>query len=324
MMLHVGSLQKFLFLAILLIPAAMADDQQGAGKQVAVEVSGSYFLQAGDEISVHSIQAKEISDKTYRLDRNGEINFPMAGVVKLAGYTVRDAEKLIADGLKKYYRDPDVEINVTAFHSEPISVLGAVGAPGIYQIKGEMTLLDALSGAGGVRGDAGPTVILTRQNQYGTISHRDARQTLNGQSVVEIDLKTLMDARNSTENISIQPHDVISVPAAQLVYVVGNVKHAGGFALGGRPTLSVLQAIALAEGLDPRAAPSKVQILRRGSTAEDRIPVDVKKILDGKAEDIVLHPNDILFVPSSTMKVITSRTIDAAIQIGTGLAIFHP
>ena len=121
----------------------------------------------------------------------------------------------------------------------------------------------------------------------------------------------------------IQPHDVISVPPAQLVYVVGNVKRAGGFALGGRPTLTVIQALALAEGLDPRAAPERARILRRGSGSDQQITVDMKKILAGKAEDVVLRPNDILFVPNSAMKTITTRSIEAAIQIGAGLAIFR-
>jgi polysaccharide export outer membrane protein len=145
-----------------------------------------------------------------------------------------------------------------------------------------------------------------------------------GESVVEIDLKVLTEAKDSTENIVIRPHDVISVPAAQLVYVVGSVKKGGGFALAGRPSLTVLQVLALCEGLDPRAAPDRARILRRGPDSEEQIPVNMKKIMAGKIEDVVLRPNDVLFVPTNTMKAITNRTIEAAIQIGTGLAIFHP
>ena len=103
--------------------------------------------------------------------------------------------------------------------------------------------------------------------------------------------------------------------------MVGNVKKAGGFALGGKPSLSVLQALALAEGLDPRAAGSRARILRPGQATTAQIPVDVKKILEGKAKTFVLRPNDILFIPSNAMKSVTMRTIEAAIQIGTGIAI---
>ncbi len=311
-------------LALLLMQAAVADTPPASDRKSPEDLPVAYTLTADDEITVHSLQAKEIADKTFRLDQNGEVKFPLAGVVHLGGSTVRQAEQSVAGALKTYYFDPDIAISVTARHSEPVSVLGSVGTPGVYQLKGQTRLLEALSAAGGVRGDAGPVVIVTRQNVYGLIPHRDARQTLAGESVVEIDVKSLTEARNSIENILIEPHDVISVPPAQLVYVIGNVKKAGGFALGGRPTLSVIQALALAEGLDPRAAPQRARILRRGSPGDQQILVDMKKILAGKTEDVVLHPNDILFVPSSAMKTITSRSIETAIQIGTGLAIFRP
>ena len=120
----------------------------------------------------------------------------------------------------------------------------------------------------------------------------------------------------------ILPHDVISIPSAQIVYVVGNVKHPGGFTLSGKSDLTVLQALSLAEGLDPRASPERTRIIRRTNLPEQQITIDLKKILAGKSEDLLLQPNDILFVPTSTAKVITSRSIEAAITIGTGLAIF--
>lgn len=315
---------RCLCLTLLWAPAVFADGKPSADKQSEPDVPAAYVLHSDDEITVRSLQVKEITDKTFRLDQNGEINAPLAGIVHLGGHTVREAENVLATAFRKYYFDPDIAISVAALHSEPVSVLGAVGTPSVYQLKGQMRLLDALSAAGGVRGDAGPTVIITRQSAYGPIPHRDARQDISGESTVEIDLKNLMEARSPDENIVIEPHDVISVPTAQLVYVVGNVKKAGGFALAGRPTLSVLQALALAEGLDPRAAPDRTRILRRGPTTEQQIPVDLKKILAGKAEDVVLRPNDILFVPNNTMKTISSRTIEAAIQIGTGILIFRP
>jgi polysaccharide export outer membrane protein len=222
-------------------------------------------------------------------------------------------------------QEPDIQINVVSFHIETVSVMGSVGTSGIYPIKGRMDLIEAISAAGGVRGDAGPTLVLTRQGVYGPIPHLGARQLLTGESVVEIDLHDLMQGQNTADNIPVKPHDVISVPAAQLVYVVGQVRRSGGFPLAGRPSLTAVQALGLAEWLDPRAAPKRVRILRRGGAGGDQqIPVDVKAILAGKQEDIVLRPNDILYVPSDAVKTITNRTIEAAIQIGTGLAIFHP
>ena len=288
------------------------------------ELSTTYVLHAEDEVTVHSLQAKELADKTFRLDQNGEVNLPMVGVIHLGGLTIRQAEKTLAASLKTYYVSPDIAVSVSALHTDSVSVLGSVGTPGIYQLKGQTHFLEALSAAGGVRGDAGDVAIITRQTVYGLLPLASARQTLTGESVAEVNLKSLMEAQDSKDNFVLEPHDVISIPAAQLIYVVGHVKRSGGFALGGRPQLSVIQALALAEGFDPTAAPSRAQVLRRSATMEQQIPVNMKKILAGKEEDVILRPNDILYVPSNAMKTITNRTIDAAIQIGTGLAIYHP
>jgi polysaccharide biosynthesis/export protein len=282
----------------------------------------AYVLEPGDEITVHSLQMKEMTDKTFRLDQEGQASLPLIGRVRLSGCTVVQAEELLIGRLKKFYIMPDAELDVSALHPESVSVIGAVGTPGIHQIKGRTTLLDALSAAGGVRGDAGPVVTITRRPAEGPIEHASARTMISGESRAEIDLKTLLEARNPRENVLVRPHDVISIPQAQVVYVIGNVRHPGGFPLGGKSDLSIIQALALAEGLDPRAAPDRARILRRRNGTEQQIAVNLKRVLVGKAEDLMLLPNDILFVPNSAAKAITNRTIEAAVQIGTGVAIF--
>src|SRR5260370_15449747 len=127
------------------------------------------------------------------------------------------------------------------------------------------------------------------------------------------------------ENILIQPNDVISVPRAELIYVVGEVKKAGGFPLDGHESLSVLRAISLSEGLLPTASPAGVRIHRGGQGVGERqeIAVDLKRILSGKAPDVSLQPDDILFVPSSASKKAGIRAIEAAIQLGTGVVIWR-
>jgi polysaccharide export outer membrane protein len=322
MMRSIGPALRVPCMGLLLMTAALADSQPSASTQSVNEVQ-PYVLHAEDEVSVRSLQAKEIADKTFRLDQNGEVNFPLAGVVHLGGNTVRDAEKALAAAFKTFYINPDIAITVTAFHSEPVSVLGAVGTPNVYQLKGRTRLIDALSAAGGARPDAGATVTITRRPEYGPIPMEGARQLLSGESVAEINLKSLLESRDSKENFLIEPHDVISVSAAQFVYVLGNVKRAGGYPLAGRPNLSVLDALALSEGADSRANLSKAQILRRSGPTPEQIPVDIAKILRGKAEDPTLQPNDVLFLPNNVMKTVTIRTIESAIQIGTGILIFH-
>jgi polysaccharide export outer membrane protein len=133
-----------------------------------------------------------------------------------------------------------------------------------------------------------------------------------------------MDATNPAENIPIKPDDIISVPKADLIYCIGSVKKPGGFVLGQEETLSALQVLSLAEGLDKAASPDKARIMRivPGSIVRAEIPVNLKRLMAGKAADLPLKSNDILFVPNSAAKSAFARTVEAAVQIGTGVAIY--
>jgi len=142
--------------------------------------------------------------------------------------------------------------------------------------------------------------------------------------VANVDVRSLMEARTPQDNIQVKPQDVISVPRAELVYVVGAVKRAGGFVLSEREHISVLQALSMAEGLDRVASASHAKILRGSDdAARQEIQVDVTRILAGKSRDIQLFANDILFVPTSAPKSAGLRSLEAAIQLATGVAIYR-
>jgi polysaccharide export outer membrane protein len=233
------SILRASFLMSLLVCTGLCDDTKSAGTETRADAnnSGAYILGVGDEITAHSLQVKELADKVFRLGQEGEVSFPLIGRVRLSGSSVPQAEELLILKLGKYYVQPDLELSVSNLHTEPVSVIGAVGASGVHQMKEKTTLLDALSLAGGVRPDAGSVVVITREPGYGPIPYANAHTSPSGESVAEINLKSLLDARDPVENVRVQPHDVIAIPTAQLVFVVGNVKHAGGFTLGGRPTV---------------------------------------------------------------------------------------
>jgi polysaccharide export outer membrane protein len=145
-----------------------------------------------------------------------------------------------------------------------------------------------------------------------------------GFGTANVSAKSLMDASDPRDNIIVEPTDVISVPRADLVYVVGAVNKSGGFVLNERASMSVLQAVSLAEGLEKTAAPKNAKIVRNGLTdKKQEIPVNLSKILSGNSPDMPLLANDILFVPNSNAKSATYRVLEAAIQTGTGIAIFH-
>jgi len=297
-------------------PAALADGDDIQG----------YVLGPEDKLTVKVLDLDEISDKdVYRVDTRGNLNLPVAGRVHVAGLTVEQAENQIESRLKAVLQNPAVTLSLNEFRPEPVSVLGAVKNPGVVQIVGRKTLYEVLSMAGGLNTDAGNTIKVTRAKKYGPLPLANAVDDSTGEyRVAQLNVRGVMEAQNPEENIPVLPHDVISVPKADLVYVVGCVKKSGGFVLSEREKISVLQALSLAEGLDHGAAPGSAKILRAVGTTENRveIPVDLRKILTGKGGDVALLANDILFVPSSVAKSAALRTIEAAIQVGTGIAIY--
>jgi polysaccharide export outer membrane protein len=285
-----------------------------------------YVLGPSDEIMIRAMDAEEISDKPFTIDSAGWLNLPMLGRVQAAGLTVGQLEAALTVRLKEFVWDARVAVTVTQYLSKPVSVIGALTNPGVQQLRTQKTLVDVLSLAGGLRPDAGSKITIQRQIERGVIPLPNARVDPTGHfSLAEVSVRSLIENAHPQDNILIEPNDVISVPRAEMVYVVGEVKKAGGFPLNDRETLSVLQAVSLAEGLQPTAAPGAVQILRSRQPAGGReeIAVNLKSIISGKTPDVKLQPEDILFIPGSTGKRAAIRGIEAAIQLGTGVVIWR-
>jgi polysaccharide export outer membrane protein len=204
-------------------------------------------------------------------------------------------------------------------------VLGAVRSPGTYQLQGQKTVVEVISLAGGFREDAGNTVKITREREWGTIPLSSASvDPQHNFSVAEVRIKEILEAKNPEDNILMMPHDVVTVPRGELVYVVGDVKKAGGFILTERSNMSVLQALSLAEGSQPTADTCHSKILRFEPGQEQRkeIAVNLKKILGGTSNDVPLQSGDILFVPGSAAKKAGMRSLEAVVQVATGLAVW--
>jgi polysaccharide export outer membrane protein len=142
---------------------------------------------------------------------------------------------------------------------------------------------------------------------------------------VEINLKRLLESGDSELNAPVYAGDVVKVTRAGVIYAVGAVNKAGGFVMKNNESLTVLQVIALSEGLTRYAKKSAVRIIRTNAESGQRqeIPVDVGKILDGKADDKVMQARDILFVPDSGSRRAIYRTSEAALSIMTGVIIWR-
>jgi polysaccharide export outer membrane protein len=287
-----------------------------------------YVLGPDDQILIRALEGLDLGDKPVLIGTNGNITLPLVGRIQAAGLTVEQLEGELASRLKAYVKEPQVSVTVTDFRSQPVSVFGAVTTPGVVQLRGRKTLYEVLSMAGGPRETAGSTISIVRLAENGVIPLPGASQDPTGRySSAELDMQEILGGKNPAANIEIKPHDVISVSQGtnRMVYVVGDVQRSGAFNLGGQRTISVLSAVSLAGGLGHTAKPEHALIFRPAPDGQkhQEIPVNIRQILIGKAEDIGLRPDDVLVVPTSSRKVFTvlvsgalAGAVSAAIYAG--------
>jgi polysaccharide export outer membrane protein len=263
---------------------------------------------AGDLLEVDLLDTPELSAKL-RVDEHGLVSLPLAGGLKVTEMTAEQA----AHAMESRFRDsdmviePHVAVTVLEYATQGVVVLGEVKNPGIYPLLGEHGLLDLISAAGGITPNAGKAV---------TITHRsDPEHPL----IVRVE-----SAPGSTAafNVGIEPRDIVMVSRAGIVYVVGDVGKPGGFLIENNDRLTVLQAIALAQGTNKTAALNRAKLIRKNPAGRQEVAVPLKNILNNKAPDQALADGDILFVPSSQQKNAAYRGMEAAIQIASGMAVY--
>jgi polysaccharide export outer membrane protein len=311
-----------------------------------------YRIGPEDVLTINVFEAQELN-REVRVSGSGEISLPLLGSVRAQGLTPRELEFVLEELLHRtYMKDPHVSVFVREMQSHPVSVMGAVRRPGVFQIRGSKTLLEVLSLAEGLADDAGETVIilrgaaltpepdpatdrtaLTQQSSsaaQSTGQMQAASSVLNGnpsisENAVQVNLKDLLESSDSRNNPIVHPGDIVKVTRAGVVYVIGEVRKPGGFALKSNESISVVQALALSEGLTRTAAKSNARIIRTDPKNGERkeTPLDLGKILTGKAPDPMLEAKDIVFVPNSAAKTTFGRGTEVAAQTLAGLLIFH-
>ncbi|HEX4067085.1 MAG TPA: polysaccharide biosynthesis/export family protein [Acidobacteriaceae bacterium] len=310
------------------VPDASAVDTVQASHAVTQAVDkGSYILGPGDRMTIQVFGADDFPNLPVEVDSDGAINAPMLGRVQVSGISVQTLEANLAHGYTKFFRNPEVSVTVTDYRSQPVTVIGSVNTPGVIQLRRPTRLMEVISEAGGLRADAGDKVLITRQsapnNAIGDPGSGDDRKFLSR----DIDLRKIIEGTDPSENVLVHPHDLITIPKAKMVYVVGEVGRPGGYVLDGHSsTLSVLQAIALAGGLTKTAKANETRILTPGpedSSKRQETTIDLRRILSSKAPDVNLHADDILFVPNSNSKSAGIRALQMALDVGTGLAIWR-
>jgi polysaccharide export outer membrane protein len=263
----------------------------------------------GDLLEISVYGAADFDKKEVRVSGNGDVILPLIGTQHVAGLDIDRAQQLIATKLAEgqFFNNPQVSIFVKEYATQGVSVLGEVQKPGVYPLLGARRLFDAISQAGGLTAKAGKVVTITRRE------HSSAPQTINLGN----------DLLASTEgNVEVQPGDTIMVSKAGIVYVVGDVKMPGGFVIE-NGKMTVLQALAMAQGANPTASLNSAKIIHNQDGKQQDTDIPLKKILSAKASDMPLQPEDILFVPGSAGRSVLRRSMEAIVQTATGVAIYR-
>jgi polysaccharide export outer membrane protein len=240
-----------------------------------------------DVIEIKVFQDPNLYTKMTVTD-DGRIAMPLIGKVDVSGLTPSEVETRIKGLLEKYINKPDVSVTVLEAGSKPISVIGAVMRPGTIGITGNITLIQAITQAGGLATGYGRTLYVLRTAANGLTEQ------------IAIDIDDLMVNGNPDLNLPLRPNDVINVPidASINIYVLGEVMHPGSVQFRRSQSPTLLQVLAAAGGPTDRA--SKRVILKRVvGGAEKTFHYDFKKIIDGRQNDVVLLDGDrIVFAES--------------------------
>ena len=254
-----------------------------------------YRIGFQDVVEVQVFRHPELSSR-YSVSSNGTIvlfrlDHPLMAVCK----TARELATDIANAYKeKYLRDPQVNVVAVEQKSQAVMVIGAVEHPGNFYLTRRVHLLEAIALAGGPNKESGTRMLVARTGSSSNCRSNDAEETDNSR-IALMDFK-IRDVQEGKSTIWMQPGDVVSVLAADIVYVYGNVMKQGSIKV--RDPITLTQAIASAEGLRPSTKKDHVRILRQkpGAFEREEFVFNLNEIDKGKVKDPYLEPNDIVAV----------------------------
>ncbi len=269
---------------------------------------------ADDLIGVTVYDSPELT-RTVRVSQDGDIYLPMVNEpIHAGGLYPESLEKVIAAVLTSDHVlvDPVVTVSIVEYRSRPITVVGAVKMPLTFQAAGNVTLLDAISRAQGLADNAGPEILVSRPAPI-----TDGKSSA---LVQRISIRGLLDGIDPALNLTLHGGEMIRIPEAGRIFVVGNVKKPGAFYITDGSESSVLKALALSEGLDSFSS-HMAYIYRNDDKGGDKkeIPIELKKIMDRKSTDVALLAGDILYIPNATGAKASLKVLEASIGLGSAL-----
>jgi len=266
-----------------------------------------------DLLGLQVYDAPELT-RTVRVSDDGTIRLPMLSkTVRVEGLLPKDIETLVAEELQreKLFVDPYVTVNVVEYHSRPISVSGAVRTPTIFQAIGNVTLIDAITRAGGVIPDqAGSEILVTKPNG-----------NTGQQSIQRINVKALMSGNEPELNLRLTGGEQIRVPDVGKIIVFGSVTHPGPIPVLDGAANTVMTAIAQAQGTIQFYSHTAYLYRPDDKGSMHEITVPLGDILARKKPDMTLQAKDVLYVPDSSKRRITQEMVTALTGTGSSAAV---
>jgi polysaccharide export outer membrane protein len=263
-------------------------------------------LGPGDLLEISVFDVPEMVQKA-RVTSNGTVSLHLIGPVVVEGLTPADAASLIRSKLVegRFIKDPQVSVFVSEYAGQMATVQGEVNHPGAYPLLRSHRLADLIAVAGGFNNKAGQRVEIVRGD--------DMSRPIG----VNLD-----DPDPSRRNPEVAAGDNITVESAGIIYVLGDVGRPGGFRLDRRTDVSAVEAVALAQGLLVSASSRAAEIIRTEGGERKEIPVDLKAALRSGGPDPLLHPGDILYVPSSLLHGMGRMSIQTVLATASGMAVY--
>jgi polysaccharide export outer membrane protein len=272
---------------------------QGPGQDAALKTADPlYRIGAGDVLNITVVKHPELSRELLRVDNTGSIRMPrIEGDIRAACRTEQELAGEIKSRLT-FLRSAYVEVAVKDYNSQPVAVLGAVNSPGRFQLQRPVRLLELLTFVNGPSGSAGQKVNIIHAPDSMRCEEDSAERT-EGEGFVSFRLEETLRATDSANPV-LRPGDIVRIPEADEVYLIGNVRNPQKIALKVPITLS--QAVAMCGGVLPDSNAEKIRITRQTDGAQGRteLVVDLKAINKRQQEDLALLPNDIIEVPGAT------------------------
>jgi polysaccharide export outer membrane protein len=242
-----------------------------------IAMANDYVVGEGDVLKI-TVYEQEGLSTVVRVSADNTIRVPLLGQVGIKAMTVsqvaRKLTELYADG---YLVSPQVNVFVDQYRSKKVIILGQVSKPGLYELQGRTTLLELISKAGGLTGDAGTTVTVKR------------KATDAAQKALQIDIRKLIEKGDAALNVEIRDGDNIYVSKADIFYVTGEVKKPGSYKY--EEGMTIIKAVTTAGGFSQIAAKGRVKIIRKTTTGE--------KVIENCNMDVPVLPGDVIVVPES-------------------------